>query len=450
MYSKILSVMLAVFFCSLAMAEKPEITTSGTFYIYNFFWHNADFDTGATSDGDQFFYMHADVGINADFGKGISTQVTVGGWGTFGLHPITGDGSWGYLHGLETPGQDVAIREAYLDIARLFDTPVSFRTGKIHVNYGDGIYDGGEDGAMGAKLYASTEAVDVDFAWYRLIEGGGCWALGTFPGAEIPDDLDLFGIWVTGKFVEGAIRLSPYWFYRTYSVHDLTPIEYTDDDNPMWLGGRLDVGPIAGLAVNGEFTMMMGDLERDWADTLLDDETLDYAGMHYMGRLSFAPPTLPVFFGTGYVVFTGDELDSLGDTGADNELYESPIWGPYAFGLYKWWPGFGPAHTLNTPYGFSLLGSTESLANNLNVVNFNTGFNAKPFMCRLDFFKYSRNWVQAGVESDMGMEIAGLVTYTMRERLTLGGTVGYWLPGDYFGTDLDPMVGGYLFAYLSF
>ncbi|UCD18893.1 MAG: hypothetical protein JSU64_05555, partial [candidate division WOR-3 bacterium] len=317
MHHKVLCVILSLFVGSLAFARKPEITSSGTFYIYSFFWHNADLDTGATADGDQFFYVHADLGINADFGSGISTQVTVGGQGTFGLHPVTGDTSSGYSLGLDKPGEDVAIREAYLDIANLFDSPICFRAGKMHVLYGDGIYDGGEDGAMGVKFYANTEGFDIDLAWYRLHEGGG---LGSF-FPEVPDDIDLFGLWLTGKFVEGFVRVGPYWFYRTYSEYDFELGEYTAKDNPMWLGGRLDVGPLAGLTLAGEFAMMMGDHEIDYEDTSVDDETIDYAGTHYMGRFSFAPPTLPVFFGVGYVAFSGNEIeyDTLGNPLPDTE-----------------------------------------------------------------------------------------------------------------------------------
>jgi hypothetical protein len=464
MCNKVLCILLSICVVSLALAAKPKITNNGTFYIYSFFWQNADFDTGATDDGDQFFYMHADVGILADFGSGISTQVTVGGWGTYGLHPVTGEGSWGHLLGLETPGQDVAVREAYLDIANLFDSPISFRAGKMHVLYGDGIYDGGEDGAMGAKFYASTDAVDIDLSWYRLYEGGGCWCSGTMPGFVVPDDMDLFGAWLTGKFVEGFVRVAPYWFYRTYSEYDVEYGLWTIEDNPMWLGGRLDVGPLAGLTLAGEFTMMMGDNKTDFEDTLMTDDAFDYAGKHYMGKFSFAPPTLPIFFGAAYVAFTGNKIerDTLGNLLPDteNELYESPIWGPYTFGFYKWWPGFGPAHVQTTLFGFSLLQPFETLANNLNVINANIGFYHGPLTVRADVFKYSRNWIEDDDipeldEGDMGMEIAGLVTYTMRKTLTLGATVGYWMPGDYFkygdvDAELENMLGGYLFAYLSF
>ncbi len=439
MHSKVLCVLLAICVGSLAFAGKPEITNNGTFYIYSFFWQNADFIPD-TEDGDQFFYMHADVGIMADFGAGVSSQVTLGGWGTFGKHPITTAGEE-----CPSPGQDVAVREAYIDFAKLFDSPLSFRAGKMHVLQGEQVFDGGEDGVMGAKFYGSTEMVDYDFAWYRLEENGGCWYVGAL--SEVPDDLDLFGAWITGKFLEGAFRVAPYWFWRTTSGSMMIDtLEYVMKDDPMWLGGRVDVGPIAGLTVNGEFTMMMGQSE------IVDvaDSEVKYKGMHALGRLSYAPPTLPITFGGAYVMLTGDELDTLGFTGDENEAYESPIWGPYTFGFYKWWPGFGPAHVQTTAYGFSLVAPFDMMSTNLNVINANVGFHQGPFMLRGDFFMYSRNWVPDGVESDMGMEIALLTTYTYKKTITLGATGGYWMPGDYFGTDLDPMLGGYLFTYITF
>lgn len=438
MRNKVLCVMLAMFVGSLAFAAKPEITNSGTFYIYSFFWQNGDFNSDMDDYGDQFFYMHADVGIHADFGAGISSQVTLGGWGTFGKHPITGEGDQG-----GTPGENVALREAYLDFARLFDSPISFRAGKMHVNYNGVAFDGGEDGAMGAKFYGVTDVVDYDLAWYRLVENGGCRCI----AADLPgDDLDLFAAYFTAKFMESAIRLSPYWFWRTQSmfVYDTLELPNEVKDDPMWLGGRLDVGPIAGLSLNGEFTMMMGGYE------VVDVATTDYAGMHYMGKLSYAPPTLPISLGGGYYVFTGDD----GDTG-ENELYESPIWGPYTNDFYKWWPGFGPAHLHKTAFGFNLLAPFDAYSTNLAVINANLGYMKGPLVVRGDFFKYSRNWVATDISKDMGMEFALLTTYTYRKTITLGGTVGYWMPGDWqtdvFGAEYDDaMIGGYLFTYITF
>lgn len=444
MRNKMLCIALAMVVGSLAFAMKPEITNNGTFYIYSFFWQNGDFNSDIDDYGDQFYYMHADIGIHADFGAGVSSQVTLGGWGTFGKHPITGEGNQG-----GTPGENVAVREAYVDLAKLFDSPLSFRAGKMHVLYPGQVFDGGEDGVMGVKLYGMTEMIDYDLAYYRLIENGGCLCAGMGP---VGDDLDLFAAYFTAKFMEGGIRLSPYWFWRTQSTTVVdTTIEVKDD--PMWFGGRLDIGPIAGFSINGEFTMMTGKYE------VVDVATTDYSGMHYMGKLSYAPPTLPIMVGGGYYVFTGDEytMDTLGnlDTGTENEAYESPIWGPYTNDFYKWWPGFGPAHLHKTVFGFNLLAPFDMYSTNLTVINGNIGFQQGPFMLRADVFKYDRNWVPDGTSKDMGMEFALLATYTYKKTITLGATGGYWMPGDwqvdYYGAGYeDPMLGGYLFTYISF
>lgn len=447
MQKKILCVLLGVFVSSMAFAGAPEITHSGTFYLYSFFWQNGDFNSDLpdnTADGDQFFYMHADVGIVADFGAGVTSKVTVGGWGTYGVHPITAEGEQG-----GTPGEGVAVREAYIDFANLFDSPLSFRAGKMHVLYPGQVFDGGEDGVMGVKFYGSTDMIDYDLAWYRLIENGGCWCAGMGP---VDDDLDLFAAYFTAKFMEGGVRLSPYWFWRTISgMIEIDTLMYETKDDPMWIGGRLDVGPLAGLSISGEFTMMMGSSEV----VDLADSEVDYKGMHYMGKLSYAPPTLPVMLGGGYYVFTGDEYDTLGLTGDENELYESPIWGPYTNDFFNWWPAFGPAHLHKTVYGFNLLAPFDMYATNLTVINGNIGFHQGPFMLRGDFFKYGRHWVMDDISDDMGMEISVLATYTYKKTITVGATAGYWMPGDWqvdvYGDDYeDPMLAGWLFTYISF
>ncbi len=457
MCSKILYVMLSICLCSLAFALKPEITNNGTFYIYSFFWQNGDFNSDMTDYGDQYFYMHADVGIHVDFGAGVSSQVTLGGWGTFGKHPLTGEGNQG-----GTPGQEVAIREAYIDFAELFDSPLSIRAGKMHVLYPGQVYDGGEDGVMGAKIYGRTDIIDYDISWYRLVENGGCWCART-DNDPVEDDLDLFGAYFTAKFLEGFIKLSPYGFWRTTSYFSLDTVividtlgdttvtinTYENKDDPMWLGGRLDFGPIAGLSINGEFAMMMGQSE------VVDVATTDYKGMHYMGKISYAPAMLPIALGGGYYVFTGDDEGT-----AENEFYETPIWGPYTNDFYKWWVGFGPAHLQKTFGAFNLIAPPSSsvfdfYATNLVVINGNIGFQQGPFMLRGDFYKYDRNWVPDGTNKDMGMEFALLTTYTYKKTITVGATGGYWLPGDwqvdYYGAEYDDaMLGGYLFTYISF
>ncbi|MDO9575008.1 MAG: hypothetical protein Q7J55_00590 [bacterium] len=409
-----------VFLATLAFAGTPDVSYHGLWYTYSFFWKNADF-VDTTSDGDQHYYMHGDISCDADFGAGIGTHVTIGAWGTYGRHAIT-------YAGPEAQGEGAELMEAYLTASNLFDSPISFRVGKEHVCYGDQVFDGGEDGFMGAKLSYGSDMLDVDIFSYRLIEGGGTNWIGTVIGTEVPDDWDLHGVWATAKL--GNINLSPYGFYRTI-----------DKNSPMWVGVRSDGSLIEGFNYAAEFATMMGKNE---------DVTpaIDYKGMHYMGRLGYTPPGMPLTVGGAYVAFSGDD-----PTTVENELYESPTWGGYTFGFYKAWPGFGPAHLMRTAYGFALLAPPEEIGGptntNLNVINGNVGYTAGPLALRADFFMYSRNKVAAGAETAMGNEIALMLTYNYKETITFGATGGYWIPGKVF-TGEDPMLGGYLWTAMSF
>jgi len=409
-----------------AFADAPKISLHGLWYVYSFFWSNADFDT-ATTDGDQHYYMHGDVTADADFGAGVTAHVTVGEWGTFGRDAIT-------YGGQEGQGEGAELMEAYLNIANLFDFPFYFRVGKQHILYGDQVFDGGEDGYMGVRLGYESDMLNFDLLGLRMIEGGGTAMIGA-GASEIPDDRDLYGAWFNLKLLEGKINLDPHFFFRTQ-----------DKDNPMWVGLRSEGSPIEGLDYALNFSTMMGKNESVEVPETPSADTIDYKGMYYMARLDYAIPNSPISFGGAYVAFSGDDPST-----DENELYESPTWGPYTFGFYKDWPGFGPAHTLRTGSGFACLAPWEPMMANLNVINGHFGFAPGPISLRFDFFKYARNQAESeGAETDMGNEIALLLKYNYKDKITIGATGGYWMPGKYFGEDLTNMIGGAVWTAIAF
>lgn len=405
----VLTLTLMVFVASIAFAEKPEVEYHSLFYIYSFSWQNADFDSD-TDDNDQHYYLHGDFSIDADYGNGVGSKLTLGAWGTFGRHAITASG----------PETGVALREAYLHINDFFDTPFSMKLGKQHVCYGDQVFDGGEDGFMGATLTYGSDMFDMDLMSLRLEEGGGTNYIGSITDS-VPHDWDLYGAW--GNIKMDNININPYGFMRTRG-----------DAKPMWLGLRSDGSPMNGLNYSAEFTMMMGE---DAAGT-------KYAGNHYMGRLDYNFPDMPLSLGGGYVNLSGDDPST-----DDNELYESPCWGPYTFGFYKGWPGFGPAHLLRSAYGFSLTAPWAGMVTNTNIMNGHIGYSAGKLDMRADFFKYAKNEVGSGMDENMGTEMALMLKYHYKDTITFGATGGYWTPGDYFSGD-DPMLGGYIWTAIGF
>ncbi len=422
-----------------ALSAQPEVEWGGLFYSYTFFWQNADFNDNI-ADADNYTYLHGDVHALADFGEGVSAFVKIGAWGMYGMHPV-----WGYdLNGNADPR--VGLLEAYLKVDNLFDLPVSLKVGKQNVLYGDGavMFDGGEDGFLGAKVNVSYDPVSLDLFYYRLAEYGGIALVGT--GADsIPGDLNLFGTYMNIGLMEGKINLQGYYFLR---VQDQTGLK----DRPMWVGGRTEGAPIEGLNFKAEFTLMTGKKDFD------QGTDIDYGGMHAMAALDYAPQSLPVSFGGAFVMFSGDDPS----TSDKDELYVGATDPPYTFGFYKSWPGFGPAHTMHTSYGFACvtggdLFELDSLPvmTNLNVINAHLGFTQGPLSLRGDFFMYTRNEVPEGVEDNLGNEIALLATYNYRDALTIGAAVGYWMPGDVqkqaVGEDnASGMIGGSIFFAKGF
>jgi hypothetical protein len=335
----------------------------------------------------------------------------------------------------------VHIMEAYIAGHNLFDTPIGFKIGKLHLLYGDGMvaFDGGEDGFMGKKVFYKSPMFDMDVFWYRLIEGGGTAYIGLqIPKPGIPDDLDLLGGYATAKLMEGNLHLSPYLFYRTQTWEGEADSTYTD--NPMWFGARLEGTLMEGLHAKGEFTMMSGENEL-WNE--------NYKGMAYMGELNYSlePMGVPVSFGGAYVSFSGDDTATVEDC----EDYESATNGPYTFGFYKGWPGFGPAHTLLTGYGFACCAWWEPMMSNLNVINGHLQYASGPIAIRGDYFMYSRNKAEMGnPETAIGSEIGVHLTYNYMDVLTFGAAGGYFLPGEYFGDDAEAMMGGYCYMAKGF
>ncbi len=398
---------------------QPKVEYHGLFYDYSFYWNNSDFDKN-TKDSDLFHYLHFDFTVNTDFGKGIKLHTTFGCWGTFGTHAITGETP---IQG-GSPGDAVAVREGYITLENIGGTPLSFRFGKEHILYGDQIFDGGEDGFLGAKLFYRSEMIDADIFYYDLREGGGCAGVGAYPAGDTTryptPDWNLFGTWITAKVA--GLNISPYAFYRVLK-----------DDKPMWGGLRIAGAPISGLDLALEFAMMMGD----------NGAGVSYAGMHGMGKVSYS--TGPISFGFAGLYFSGDD----GTTTDKNEAYESPTWGPYTFGFYKWWPGFGVCQTLRSQYGFSLLAPwTDDVTNNI-VIDVNAGYKMGDLSIRLDFFKYQAVWAPTGTDKDKGMEFDLLLLYKYSKTLDMGATFGYYLPGKYFAGE-DPMFAGYAFMCIGF
>jgi hypothetical protein len=412
---------------------ETKVEWGGLFYSYGFFWQNADFNKN-TDDGDNFLYLHGDVNARADFGNGVYTFARVGAWGQFGMHPIYG-----------VPIEpDARLLEAYVGIDNIFNTPISFRLGKMRLLYDWGVvaFDGGEDGATGVKFNLNVEPFSLDLFGYRLEERGGMASVGAGE-SEIPDDIDLFGGYGKLDLMDGKVHLKGYAFMRMED--NVSDDLGTYDDRPLWFGFKTCGKPVSGLHYVLEATLLSG--KREYTG----GSDVNYKGMALQGALDYSIPNTPLSFGGAYVSFSGDDEET-----EDYEQYESATHGPYTFGFYKWWPGFGPAHTMTTGYGFACLAPWNPTMINLNVINGHMGISQGPLSLRFDFFNYSRNWVPENGNSAFGNEFALHLNYNYLEALNIGLAVGYWMPGEHQKTDWDlgddasGVLGGFFYIYREF
>ncbi len=383
-------------------AQENNVKVGGLFYLYNFYWNNADFNN-ATNDHDAHVYMHADVNVTADFGD-ASFFVRLAAAGNFGSHPIYG-----------VPGDPkVSVQEGYLKIKKVFDLPVCLQIGKQRIAYDDGLmfFDGGEDGELGAKARVNVGPADINLFGFRLIEEGGMGYIGTGMGAPGVDE-NMYGFFATLKPVE-MLNLDIFGTMVQNFVHwDSTgaPVP-AENNNPMWVGFR-GTGNFSLLDYNIAFVKQMGADKSDTANVI------NYGGNAIEAIFHATLPFVKV--GAGFVQFSGDDSS----TDKVNEEFFNPLNGPYAYdGFYDAWVGFGPAFMLNTPYGFDLVGFYP--VSDLRVINANVATQL-PVLggvgVRLDYFKYAH----VVANEDLGQEIAVNAGYTLPGDVTLSAGLGYWM-----------------------
>lgn len=397
--------------CLLAtsMLSAVEVTPGGSMLFWNFWYNNVDFTSG-TGDGDNWYFLFGNLTLEAKWDEHMTFFLNPAAIGVYGMHPCLNCGAI---------SPNLTMHQMYMDVNNIFDLPVSLRAGKFRIMYGDALvlWDGGAEGVTGAKANINTDMLDLDVLALRIAEFGGP----AYIYDTVPDDMDLYGAHATLNFLDDQLEINGYFYDLMHG-----------DDSPMWVGGRL-AGDFKGFEPKAEFVMMMGD---DGAAT-----PTDYAGMAYQVQLKYGLPMAPLKVGAGYVYFSGD--DDLTD--AENKTYSNVLNSVYMYdgAAATGFLGFGPAHLFVT-------GGFCPNPSNMNVINGNLEFNPGAVTVRADFFMYNLNEVAEGVDGALGNEISLVLKYDYRDLITFGASAGYFMPGDYYGADLDAALGGVFFLNKSF
>jgi hypothetical protein len=381
-----------------------EVTPGGSLLFWNFWWQNTDFNAD-TEDGDNFYFLFGNATLEAKFDENVTIFINPSAIGVFGFQPCLACGA-------ESP--TVTLHQLYMDIGNIFDTPISLRIGKARIGYDDlwVLWDGGAEGVTGIKFNVATDMLDWDFFAYRLSEEGG-WSY-VFYDTLVPADQDLYGTHATVMLLDGMVDVNGYFYNVKWSP-----------DNKMYFGGRF-AGDVAGFKPKAEFVMLTGSMNDD----------VDYSGMAYAGQLKYSLPMYPVTVGGGYSYFSGDDpdtddkIESFHNVLTSVSLYD----GAAGTGFLGW----SPAHMF-------LTGGFVTDPHNLSVINGHVVFEPDPVTIRVDYNMFSLVEAPEDVEKGLGTEISGVLKLNYRDVVTIGTSVGYYMPGDFYGEDLDATLGGVIF-----
>lgn len=400
----------------LLLLSVIDVKVGGTFYTYMFFWQNSL----SVDLSDNHFYVHGDITATMNFEDNITLYTSIGVWGPFGMHPITGEGVEGFGGGHMLLG--------YIRVKNFLGLPINFKLGKQRLLHNNGLvlFDGGEDGVWGLKLCYRQEPVHLDLFAYRLVEGGGTAYMGTGTESQIKPDMNLYGFRANKDFGKASLDFL------------ITAREYTNQ-LPVWIYLGSSGNPLKSLNYFAGFSYLTGKMGNDTAVSAFAFEL----GASY--DLAFGT------LGLGTVGFSDGQVNVSGGK-TTIKTYESALNGPYTYGFYKWWVGLGPAHTLRTPYGFALVSRESIMHNSINLDLYyakNLKTSTGPITLRFDVWKYDKFYASSG-SRDMGFELAFLLTHTYNDAFTYGFTIGYWKPGDALGTGVKDQIGGYVFLYSSF
>ena len=115
--------LLVVLLLAASSLNAVEVTPGGSFLFWNFWYNNADFTSG-TSDGDNWYFLFGNVTVEAKWDEHLTFFLNPAALGVYGMHPCLNCGAI---------SPNVTMHQVYMDVNKIFDTPLSLRVGKFRV-----------------------------------------------------------------------------------------------------------------------------------------------------------------------------------------------------------------------------------------------------------------------------------------------------------------------------
>ncbi len=356
-------------------------------------------------DRDDFFFrQRTRISAEADLTDNVWIVSTVEADGVWGQQVVNSDGkkvdnNW-----------DVNIAEAYIQLSEIIYSPWTTKIGRQYLNYGRGFLISEREWEY--KFDAWRNIFDffpwtIDLFYSRLVESDPAGA--GFDEPKGGDDEDLFGI--NMNYQADLWTMEGYVFGK----RDQFDEEYGDDKQaPIAVGFRLDASPVEAFDIWGEFAYELGKYQTVGMAEDQDIRAFGFdIGMVYVFDVTWEPA-----FALSYTFGSGDKGDDA--TNPAEKMFD-PMFNYNYYG-YAYSPKLSNIGILNAQVSILPSDSTTFI---LDFYYYSQNEDAAMSMGNPDMDNGGVSAVTNGTDSNLGMELDGIIEYDYTEDVSLQ-VVGAW------------------------
>jgi len=395
-------IMLSVFAAAVTAAwavpaSATDVTFSGQYRVRGEYRENATNFDDDTNDTAASMTQRVRLTANAEAAEDTTVKITLQDTRTFGQ---AGDGA---LSGTLTDFSSnnmVDLHEAYLNLEKIFGTPVNFRVGRQELNYGDerliGSFGWSNNGRAfdGLKFNYAQDGINVDLFRMTIAEDSS---------VVTNDDVTLTGVYAT---LGGLIP---------NNTIDLYAINKNGNDSEILnfytIGARLK-GAVAGADYTLEVPYQFGEMN-DGAGS-----DLDLSAWAFAAKVGYTIPGAPmnIRIGAEYDYATGDD-DSTDD---DIDTFQA---------LYP---------TNHAHFGIGDFTTATNRWSNIQAWSINAGADViEKLRLYVAYWDYSLAEENSAGDDDLGSEIDLIATYKYSNNVSIEAGASRFMPDDATATSPD-------------
>jgi len=444
-----------------AFAAVQNVKVSGNVdstYIYR---NNFDLGTGTNSllttnqkaDRVQnFFITQTRVRVDADLSDNVSTVVS-----------LLNERSWGVENDPTTDSNDVDLDLAYVTLREMLYSPLTVHVGRQPFKYGNSLIvdsTGPNNSTVGPlalvaadlnkrsgqdaiRLVLDYKPLTIDMLYWKVDSNTVAGVLDTH---ILRDEVDLYGINGNYELGDSWNTVAEAYFFVKNDQSTRDSVAGAKDDRIYVPGLRASTNPVKGLNVQGEMAWQRGTKVSTTASAAPDNEQREAFAAQVIANYDFQVEKLAKYKPTAMFAYTYASGDKNGNTLNDKYLPNSaekytawdPMFESQAGGkIYNALFDLSNCHIYTVSGGFNLIEDLKLSATWTGLwtakhdqIAGNGASSTTVFNMRQPDQAQIQPWVTN--KGAIGQEIDADLTYNYTEDVSLGASLGMFLPGDFF------------------